>query len=125
MKKLAILAILFSFALAFAEDKPSPVDEATQNKILKLQHVKDQAESKMAGIQTQWSQIQTQARELQDQAKAAQQQIADAQKAYDAEVDAAYKSAKLDKDKYSFDAEKMVFSPKPSPAPPTPSPEKK
>lgn len=140
MKKLAILAILFTFAVAFAEDKPSPVDEATQNKILKANHAHDQALAKLADIKDRWSRAQDQSRQAQEQAQkvlaqqqsalnseaeALQPQLAKTQKDLDEEIDAAYKAAKLDKTKYSFNLETFVFSPLTSPAPPTPSPEKK
>lgn len=132
MKKLAILAIVVLSALAFAEDKKPEVKpagpsltEAEQNKLLKAQHAKDLVSQKGAQLTAQWQQVLTQQRTIQDQAQIIDKEMAEAQKGLDAEIDTAFKSAGLDKDKYTLDVEKMVFSPKASPAPVTPQPEKK
>ena len=78
-----------------------------------------------ANIQAQYFQLQQQMNGLNSSYQALATRITEADKAVQKEIDSAFELAKVDKDKFTFDREQLLFIPKVSPAQPIPSPEKK
>lgn len=97
----------------------------SQVKIMRARVNLSDSRAQMAMLESKFQSYQAQVKDLQTQAGPLQQKIALQEGILKSEIDAAAKAVGLDPEKYEFDQEKLVFSPKVEPAKPTPSPEKK
>ena len=112
--RLLILATIVLAGTAWGQataPKPVAASADAQNRILKAEHSKDQAEVRKQADESKFLQLQKDYADADGQSKLADREVA-------AAIEAAWQDSKLSKDEYTFDPADFIFQPKPKAAAP-------
>jgi len=95
--------------------KPVPMSIASENRILKAEHSRDEVLKQEADLRDQFNQLQNASKQLQEKYADLQKKDSAVSKDVDEQIEAAWKESGLDKSKYSADVAGFVFNPKTEP----------
>ncbi len=124
MKQITTAAfyLLFALFLARAQDaapkkpdspKSIPMSIASENKILKAEHARDEILKQEADVRDKFNQLQIAGKQLQDQFADLQKKDTESSKAVEDAIETAWKESGLDKAEYAADVAGFQFTPKP------------